>query len=435
MSNRYDLIGFSPRGVGVGTPLDCGAAIVPEVKSYSFYDRSPQNLQDLQNAARLQSQACINNPLSQHIHTDATARDMDLVRVLLGDDKLNYIGYSYGTWLGAWYASLFPERVGRMLLDSSTNIVDSFDGIFQLQEMGKQRLLDEVFLPYATRHPQRFNLGDSAAQLRSELVALSAKLKHLLFPEDESDDGLKPINWANPLDIDDSLFYIKAALGLQILLTQQPTADEGQIRAAITAHRFAPNPEINALAVERANKLADALFAKPSISPKKFSLEDAVFLSVRCNDTGTSGNAQHWIDIGNEYATRYPLTGGYSTANPCLYWPKSAVQRPPLAMAGKVGPLLMLQSRFDALTPIEGAQATLAALPNASMIVVENEFRHGLFPYGDECVDGQVAQYFLHGTMPPRLSSCEVRSSPTLADSVSPQGLPAVHCRAGRSKR
>lgn len=181
MSERYDMIGFSPRGVGASTQLDCGAPVVTGIDSYSLHDSSPQNLEGLENAFRLQVQACSANPLSRHIHTDAIARDMDLMRALLGEEKLHYIGYSYGTRLGAWYASLFPARVGRMLLDSSTNVFALADEISLLQSMGKHRLLNEMFLPYAIRHAPVFNLGESLDALRSALAALPSRLKDLLF--------------------------------------------------------------------------------------------------------------------------------------------------------------------------------------------------------------------------------------------------------------
>ncbi len=151
-----------------------------EAQNSLTFNRSAENLQRAQHNARLMAQACLNNPLSQHIHTEATARDMDLVRALLGDDKLHYIGYSYGTWLGAWYARLFPERVGRMLLDSSLNIGERLDEQLILQEMADQRILDQIMLPYAARHQDKLALGD-AATLHNALLALSPSLKEVLF--------------------------------------------------------------------------------------------------------------------------------------------------------------------------------------------------------------------------------------------------------------
>lgn len=401
MSERYDLIGFSPRGLGAGTRLDCGAPVVPGIDSYSYYDSSPENLKALQDAVRLQAQACGANALSKHIHTDAMARDMDLMRTLLGDEKLDYIGYSYGTRLGAWYASLFPERVGRMLLDSSAYLTGSADEISLLQAFGKTRLLDEIFLPYATRHPLTFNLGESIAGLQSALMALWPQLKDLLFSHENNVALAEAIDWSHSQSIDSSLVHKNAALGLQSLLAQQPAADEGQIRAAITAHRFAPDTQINQRAVVYAQQMATELFKAPDHSAKKFPVETAVRWSVSCNDSHTGFDAQH-LSIAAQADDSF-------AGQVCAYWPKPGIQRPLLAMTQSAGPILMLQSRFDAMTPIEGAQATLDALPNASMIVVENEFTHGVFPYGEECVDGQVARYFLQGTMPQRLSSCAGR--------------------------
>lgn len=406
MSDRYDLVGFSPRGTGSSTALDCGASEYAQMETLSSSDRSPQTLKDQQELVRLYAQACIDHPLSKHINTDATARDMDLVRVLLRDEKLNYIGYSYGTWLGVWYAGLFPERVGRMLLDSNTNFIDSFDAISALQPMGHQRVLDEVLLPYATRHPQIFNLGESVSELRRALLALSPALKELLFSAEDKEGNSLAIQWALATAIDENIMHLSAALGLQDLLARQPAAGKDQMDAAITAHRFAPNPVVNAYTIGFARKLAAKMFEGPYPVSKKRQLETAVNIAIRCNDTGTSGDAQHWIDISNASAARYPFTGGSEAVNFCLHWPKPAKGPLPWAMAAKAGPLLMLQSRFDALTPVEGAQVAHNALPNASMILVEDEFTHAIFPYGTDCVDGPVAHYFLHGTMPQRLSTC-----------------------------
>ena len=125
----------------------------------------------------------------------------------------------------------------------------------------------------------------------------------------------------------------------------------------------------------------------------------------------TPGDEAYWLNVANDYAKRYPLTGG-AADTVCLYWRAPYGPRPPLAAAAKAGPLLMLQSRSDALTPIEGALKTLDALPNARMVVVENEYRHALFPYGTSCVDAQVADYFVNGVLPLRGSSCPGKPLP-----------------------
>ena len=403
MSSRYDLIGFSPRGVGSSSSLTCSSPELLEVVVDPRFDRSPENLTKVLRNARLQAQGCAKNPLMQYINTDATARDMELMRGILGEPKLNFVGLSYGTWLGVWYASLFPERVGRMLLDSSMNVAGSFDDATLLQEVGTSRVVDQIFAPYAARHPGRFNLGSSAAQVSSALLALPATLQEELFAN---------ISFVSSGTIDADVLGMTAAVGLQVLRLRLPHATPKQLHTAIDAYAFTPGPD-NAAVSQVAHELATKLLTPRERAPNFTKPSDAVYRAVLCNDMATAGDEPYWVTVGNQYAARYPMFGGASTYNPCLYWSAPVTRKPALAPVTQVGPLLMLQSRFDAKTRIEGAMFTLAALPNARMIVVEDEYKHGLFPYGNSCVDGQVADYFVNGKMPARISSCPGKTLPS----------------------
>ena len=405
MGNRYDLISFSPRGVGASHPLICPMPDDLQTQDSLTFNRSAENLQHAQHNARLLGQACAGNPLSAHIHTEATARDMDLMRALQGDEQLNYIGYSYGTWLGAWYAGLFPQRVGRMLLDSSVNVQERLDDAFLHSEMAKQRVLDEIVLPYAERHDDRLALG-SAAALRMNLLGLASSLKEALFDR---------MDFKDPLQIERSVLNLSAAVGLNTLVRDHPHAQGPALKALVQNHVFSPLPQTNAAVVPLALDLIAAQEGDDNTPPEQATTDvDAqgnwrllpaftVNMSVRCNDTGTHGDEQYWLDISNDYVVRYPMFGGGGVAKPCLSWPTPPRTMPALPAGLQI---LMLQSRYDSSTPVEGALATLAALPKASMIVVENEYKHGLFPYKTECVDAQVAAYFLHGALPSRISSC-----------------------------
>lgn len=412
MSDRYDLIGFSPRGVGASNPLVCAVPGTLADQDSLTFNRSAENLQRAQHNARLMAQACLDNPLTRHIHTEATARDMDLVRALLGDERLHYIGYSYGTWLGMWYARLFPERVGRMLLDSSLDIGERLDDQFLRQEMANQRIVDEIMLPYAERHQSQLALG-SAATLRAALLALPAALKEALF------DGM---DFMDSSRIERDVLRMSAAIGLGELMRAHPDADEEALQALVPDHVFSPMPRVNAAVEQLALELIEALaqdddqaveedWVKVDAQGQTQLLpEFTVNMSVRCNDTGTQGNAQYWLDLSHGDVARYPMTGGTAVAKPCAYWPAPVRQVPPPPAQG--APILMLQSRYDGATPVEGALATWAALPNARLIMVENDYQHGLFPYGTECVDAQVADYFLQDTLPPRSSSCAGKPLP-----------------------
>ncbi|MEF9999259.1 MAG: alpha/beta hydrolase [Comamonas sp.] len=397
LANRYDLVGFAPRGVGASSPLTCESAELNEIQFNLSFDRSPQNVGNALRNARLEADACRTNPLSPHIHTEATARDMDLLRALLGDRQLNYIGYSYGSWLGTWYASLFPDRVGHMLLDSSMDVGADFDAATLQREMGHQRTMDEILLPYVARHPELFNLGSSAIALRATLLALAPAIKSQLF---------SALNFNDSALIDRNGLLLNAGIHLNALREQLPMADADQLHAAIDAHAFIPAVEENQAAAFFAHRLADRLLAAPARASILLAPPAAVNVSVRCNDLATRASEQYWIDVGNDYAARYPFFGGAATENPCLYWGAPRAVRPPLSAAATALPLLLLQSRYDALTPVEGAQANLDSLPNARLIVVEDEYAHGVFPYGDPCVDEKVAHYFLRGAVPARLSHC-----------------------------
>ena len=125
MSESYNFVGFSPRGVGASTNIACfGNERVYETDE-TKWGGTPENIRRLTDYAHYTASNCQKNPVAAHIHTEATARDMDLMRHLLGDEKLHYYGISYGTWLGMWYAGLFPEKVGPMVIDSNMNFSKS----------------------------------------------------------------------------------------------------------------------------------------------------------------------------------------------------------------------------------------------------------------------------------------------------------------------
>lgn len=407
MSNRYDVVGFAPRGTGASHPLVCDLSGTLEQQDSLTFNRSADNLQSAQRNARVMAGSCRDNPLSPHIHTEATARDMELLRVMLGDAQLNYIGYSYGTWLGTWYARLFPQHVGRMLLDSSLNIEDSLDDQFMLQEMANQRILDEIILPYAERHQDKLALG-SAAALRAALLALSPSLKEALFDD---------IDFMHSSQIESAVARMGAAVGLDAVLRAHPDADDDALAALVGSHRFSSAPRVNAVMAQLALELIEAMEEDDDSAVKPGWIETdtqgkirllpefTVNMMVRCNDTVTLGDENYWLGLSNDSVARYPMTGGGGVAKPCLHLPGSSRKIPPLSTVQRL-PILMLQSRYDGATPVESALATLAALPAARMIMVENEYSHGLFPYGTECVDVQVANYFLQGTLPLRNSSC-----------------------------
>ncbi|MGB7479133.1 MAG: alpha/beta hydrolase [Burkholderiaceae bacterium] len=404
---QYDLIGFSPRGMGASTTLVCLSTEQMVNENSLTFDRSPANIAAAQHNARLTAKTCGKNPLTPYINTDATARDMDLLRAILGDERLNFIGYSYGTWLGAWYASLFPERVGRMLLDSSMDATATFDDAIIGMQMGRQRLIDRILVSYAARHPDRFNLGTTPEQVAAAIQPLAPEIKALM---------VRMMPFYKQYDVERGVWAMMGAIGLHQLRVQMPGAGFAELNAAIAQYPFSPTVADNDQAKGAAQGMNNALFmpAQPRIALLEPSA--AVYQTVICNDTATQGDEQYWVEVGNQTVAKYPLLGGGSTSNPCLHWGNGPVKRPSLTNAGKADPILLLQSRFDTATPIEGAEATLAALPNASMVLIEDDYTHALYPYGDTCADTSVLEYLASGKMPPRKLTCAGKPLPGEAE-------------------
>ncbi len=400
---EYDMIGFSPRGTGASTTLSCVTNEQERPIDLSAAGRHrPGNIDNQLYNARKAAEACRKNPLAPHINTEATAQDMDLLRGLLGDEKLNYLGYSYGTWLGAWYASRFPERVGRMVLDSNMDFSSPFDDTALRQPVARQRLFDDVLSPYAARHAAYFGLGASAAEVGALVAALPPQLQVALM-------GPLAERTYKPKHADLFLFHLAAAREIARLQAAMPAASTDAIHDALEAHVFvAEDPKLNADVRKIAHRLyAASLPPAPDQPIPQISLppQAATFWAVRCNDSATITDIAYWVDVGDRYASRYPLFGTDMTRHLCAFWGGPSVSRPPLsAMQGL--DVLMVQSQYDAATATEGALRAFDALPRAHGIYIPSEFEHAVYPYRDQCVDTIVARYLLGEAPAERSTTC-----------------------------
>lgn len=410
MAQRYDLIGFSPRGTGWSTRLECPRTQEPLPVADPTRQLDPANTDKTLFNSQLIAQACQDQPLMPHIHTDATARDMDLIRQVLHQDKLNYIGLSYGTWLGNWYASLFPQRVGRMLLSGVTDFSIPLNHQSLPQDQGRQVVLDSVLIPYATRHPERFGLPATALAIRQMVDALPDPLHAAMVNTLIDGNLLSNANLA-----DHAALTLRAAEALHGILQTSPGIDQASLLAQVATTDFVPPTSttlFNDMARTAAVELVNRYF-KPLIQT-----ED-MFWSVVCNDSGTGFTPETWVQQSNLNARLYPDFGGAVRDNACLYWPQPHLSRPPQHQTAQAGNILMLQSALDPLTVLSGAMNALYLLPNASMIVIDSEITHApLPPYGTSCVDRPIADYFLTGKTPARTSNCQGR--PLAADAGSP---------------
>ena len=403
--DSYDMVGFSPRGTGSSTRLGCGTN---ELKR--FVDPSPLQLTyaNLANAAyndRKTAEACLKNPLTAHITTDATARDMDLLRALLGEDKLNYLGYSYGTWLGSWYASLFPDKVGRMVLDSSWDFSSTPEQTMLAMVTARQQLHDGVLLPYAARHSTYFDLGVSPTDINAKLHALSSPVQGLL------NYTLGNLTYSRS-DADGYLDTLRAAQGLDhTLSTLIDPANEEAMQAALQQQVFiAGNSERDQIVRNRARELyAQYQSLYVDFEPSSINLDDlyATYWAVRCSDGSATTNPEAWKATVRSSALNAPWHFFDAVLdNACMYWDAPRPLKPGVAAMQGLD-ILMVQSQHDAATPTASANRFFAQLPKARRVVVPGEFQHGVFPYTDTCVDTAVVSYLLGEAQQERETACQ----------------------------
>ena len=422
VSESYDIVGFSPRGVGGSFQLFCGSnAVYPPADFYT--DRSDENLQALLAQAELVAEACKNNPLSDFVNTEQTVQDMDLIRRLLGDEKLNYLGYSYGSWLGAWYAKRFPENAGHMVLDANTNFAATFQESFGLQPLGFQRGFEDVAAPYLTRNDV-FGLGETPEEVYGVYDALRDDVKSVVtFPI------------LNLLYSSQQVTVVGASLsasrGINTILNEleSPLEPEGYdaFLEAVATYPYVEDEELSAAISEVALPFAQDYIAALEAEPESVVLEpsSAVFNSISCNDSPWNQDSQFWIDFGNEQNEVHPFIGGAFTSEPCAFWGEPSTMMPDIPE--NLPSVLMVQTGYDAATPAEGALEAFESLPGAKLVYVENELSHTIFPYNTECVDAQVAQFLLDGSLPEEtVTNCDALPLPGETEIFAPGTAPST---------
>jgi pimeloyl-ACP methyl ester carboxylesterase len=412
--DEYDMVSFSPRGTGASTQLHCATNELKRFVDVSAagWD-TPENIANARYNDRKSAEACLKNPLTPYISTDATARDLDLLRSLLGDDKLNYLGYSYGTWLGAWYANLFPEKVGRMVLDSSMDFTSRFEEASLAQPPVRQRLFDEVLAPYAVRHATAFGLGTTTAEVRAVLPGLGPRVQQLLG------DRLNGLSNRRD-DAESYLAAISAARALDaVLQAAAPSATAAEVWQMLAAQVFDPADAAHDAAVRNA---ATALFNKYRATwmepqPESIALppDDAVYWAVQCNDTSATTDPAAWAALVRGIRDQAPIFFGGNYHNLCAYWGGPTVRKPGLEAMQPL-PVLFVQSQYDAATATDGATRFFAQLPQARRVYVAGEYQHGIYPYDDACVDPQVTDYLLGEAPAQRETVCP--GKPLLRDAA-----------------
>ncbi|WP_241192349.1 alpha/beta hydrolase [Streptomyces sp. ADI96-02] len=378
---KYDLIGMDPRGVGRSSPVSCG--MKPEDENWLRPYKEEAFAKDVawarDVADKCRAKAGDRLP---HITTRNTARDMDLLRAILGETKISFLGYSYGTYLGAVYTQLFPGRADRFVLDSAVDPKRAWRGMIQWWAEGAEPAFDR-WTEWAAERSETYKLGATPKQVERTLWKLVA----------QADE--KPIDVGGQLTTGDD---IRSGLR-SLVFTPEWATDEVVLLKRAAAGRPTSARKFAAFA-------GSAGSGRPGGAEVPSDNARASFFAVVCGDNSAawSRDPERYRQDAIADKKRYPLFGDMaSSIKPCAFWDRSA--EPVTKVNNRVGSLVV-QNEWDSQTPLPSGQALHAALRGSKMVTVRGGEGHGVYPNGNVCTDGAVNEYLLTGKLPAKDVIC-----------------------------
>ncbi|MGZ3113420.1 alpha/beta hydrolase [Streptomyces sp. H62] len=382
LRTRYDLVSFDPRGVGNSSGIRCLDA--EAMKEMSEQDDTPDDGADeveaLLKMKREYVAGCERNSgrVLAHVSTEDAARDMDLMRQLLGDDKLHYFGISYGTELGGVYAHLFPRHVGRAVLDG---VVDPTLNQMEesLAQTGGFQLAFDHFAAWCVR--AGCSLGDSADEVEVNVMELEAELDDRPLPVD---DG-RVLTGSLLMDgVTKALYSETAWPALEAGLEEAAEGDGDTMLSLVDVlggHRG-----------QQASALQDALRA------------------ITCADRSDRYTVDDVQEILPQFEAVSPVFGEGNAWSmlECTGWPVPGKAEHPEVSAPGAPPILLVGNTGDPATPYEGAARMAEQLGKG--VGVELTYKgegHGAYDSHNTCVQSAVNAYLLNGNLPAPGAVCE----------------------------
>ena len=380
LRDRFDLVGFDPRGTGESGAVKCGADIDP-VFDQTFSPTTPSQQADLIAAFRTVVDACARDSarLLPHVSTVDTARDLDRLRAALGDKKLTYVGQSYGTYLGTLYATMFPNRVRALVLDGAIDPAADGSASALGQARGFEHVLDDFLADCAKRRACAFHHGGHPAAAYDALRARAAST-----PLRTKRNAGRTVN--------DTRFD---AAVVELLYDGRASWPElGQ--ALADAEKGDASTLLG---------LADRFVGRQSEGQEHDALD--AFWAITCLDGPLVGDVDAAARLQGLATQAAPRVGAFlvNFSLACSIWPVPPVVTPgPLDAAG-APPLLVVGTTDDPATPLFSAQALARELDKSALLVATGE-QHTSFAIGNECVDRAVTTYLVDRKLPRRGTRC-----------------------------
>jgi pimeloyl-ACP methyl ester carboxylesterase len=380
---RFDVVGFDPRGVGQSAPaIHCLSG--PQLDKYFATSDNPvtkAQLAQVVSESKLFAQGCQQHSgaLLPYVGTRNAARDMDVLRAALGDAKLTYLGKSYGTYLGAWYAQLFPTRVRALVLDGAVSPDESAFGMNVVQAQG----FEVALRSFTTDCIKRNSCPLGHGSVNAGIARVQGLLNRAVSKPLASQVPGQPANSAMLLSGVASALYSKSYWQY--------------LRAGLTG-AFRGN---GTLLVE----LADLLVERQG-NGHYSNLVDAN-TAVNCVDRPWPRSLPAWQSAARNAARAAPQFGAPIMwgSLPCAYWPVPAEPQVRLRAAG-APPILVVGTTRDPATPFRWAQALASGL-KSGVLLGWNGDGHTAYLMGSSCVDTAVDRYLISLATPRSGTICQ----------------------------
>ncbi|PJJ71132.1 alpha/beta hydrolase family protein [Diaminobutyricimonas aerilata] len=379
LQEAFDIVGFDPRGVGRSTPVEC--ADEPEdLDEYLFAvpDAEPGTPDWYAESDELSADfgadcARYTGDLLAHVDTTSAARDLDVLRAVLGDEKLNYLGYSYGTSLGARYLELFPERAGRLVLDGALDPAASLVEVTASQAEGFEGAL-RAWLETCVDDPECVFHGDSVDEAAERIRSLLDRLA------------------ASPLRADDGRELGNVTMFTAIILPLYNRANWPALSELFTSVLDGDTGTALALADEYYGRGEDGVYLDNAAEAQ---------LAVNCLDFPSTIDPVQREAEAQAILARAPVFGremAYGMLS-CARWPVPPTgERAPLDAPTAPG-VIVVGTTGDPATPYAWAQALADQLPEGILVTFEGE-GHTAYNKSNECVDSAVETFLVEGELP-----------------------------------
>ena len=380
LRDAFDLVGWDPRGTGESSGIRCLAD--DRLDAFFATDMTPDDASERAADVTVNSEmaaACRahSGALFSHVDTLSTVKDMDVLRAVLGDRTLSYFGASYGTFLGAWYAQLFPWRVGRLVLDGAVDPSMDAKTYIAGQAMGFDRAVSAYLADCL--HEQGCPFRGTPQEARDQLSALL-----------ESADS-RPLRTSSSRQLTQSLTATGIAYGMYA---------KGLWKSLSQALTKALQGDGTALLA-----MADAYNERDAKGHYGGTLQ--AYSPIYCLDHPDDRTLDEMAADAAELGRRYPPLGDFVGwgAIGCLDWPVKPVLTPQRLTAPGAAPILVVGSTGDPATPYEWAQSLASQLSSGHLLTREGT-GHTAYLEGSACINDAVEAYLVAGDVPKQGTTC-----------------------------